>query len=121
MKKQISALLIVSFISVMPGCIYRHTKSPFILNKGTNFQLTTEDFKIIGTVEEEITVRNVLFLFQWGGEGFKILEKKAKDMGGDEIINYSFDVENYGIWYIYNSFTWNARGTVIKYRGKAIK
>ena len=42
-------------------------------------------------------------------------------MGGDDIINYTFDVENFGIWIIYNTFTWNARGTVIKYRDKAVK
>ncbi|MDY6935314.1 MAG: hypothetical protein SVZ03_13960 [Spirochaetota bacterium] len=122
MKKQIMVLfMIIAICSIMTGCIYHHIKSPFVLNKGTNYQLTTDDFKIIGSVEEKGTIRNILFLFQWGGDGFKILEEKAKEMGGDDIINYTFDVENFGIWIIYNSFTWNARGTVIKYRDKAVK
>jgi hypothetical protein len=103
------------------SCIYRDLKTPLTVNKGTWFQLTTDDFQILGTVEAEGVIKNVLFVASWGGDGFKTLEEKAKKKGGDEIINYSFDIEQYGIFIFYNTYTWKARGTVIKYRDKAIK
>jgi hypothetical protein len=117
MKMVAIGLLILSATS----CLYREVKTPLIVNKGTIYQLTTDDFQILGTVEEEGIIKNILFAVSWGGEGFKALEEKAKKMGGDDIINYSFDIEQYGIFIFYNTYTWKARGTVIKYRDKAKK
>ncbi|HOS38140.1 MAG TPA: hypothetical protein PLG31_00300 [Spirochaetota bacterium] len=114
----IGALLAV--LLTAQGCIYHTTKAPLLALKDANYKLTTEDFQILGTVSASGTIRNVLFLVWWGGNGFAALEEKAKAMGGDDIINYTFDVESTGILLlVYNAWTWRARGTVIKYRDSA--
>lgn len=118
MKNKFFILLI---LTLLHNCLYRDVKTPLIVNKGTIYQLTTEDYQILGNVEAEGIIKNVLFLTSWGGSGFSVLEEKAKKMGGDDIMNYSFDIEQYGIFIFYNTYTWKARGTVIKYRDKAKK
>ena len=106
---------------LLTNCIYRDVKTPLIVNKGTLYQLTTEDYQILGKVEAEGVIKNYLFLVSTGGDGFSILEEKSKQMGGDDIMNYTFDIEQYGIFLFYNTYTWKARGVVIKYRDKAKK
>lgn len=121
MKKALVMICLAALITA-PGCIYHSTKAPLVALKDATYKLTTEDFRILGAVSAEGTVKNVLYLVWWGGNGFAALEEKAKAMGGDDIINYTFDIEGTGILlFVYNCWTWRARGTVIKYRDSATK
>ena len=51
-----------------------------------------------------------------GGKGYQALLKQAQEMGGDAIMDYSFDVEYESIlWFIYAKGKWKATGIAIKY------
>ena len=113
--------VLFSIFLFLNNCLYRDVKTPFALNKGTIYQLTTDDYQILGKVEAEGVIKDYLFMVSIGGNGFTVLEQKAKAMGADDIMNYSFDIEQYGIFIFYNVYTWKARGIAIKYRDKAIK
>ena len=120
--KRIQFILTLSLFFVFLGnCFFRDIRTPLVTNKGTMFQLNSDDFQILGTVEAEGELKSVLFLVAWGGEGFQILEEKAKKMGGDDLMNFSMDFHAWGVFLFYNTAKWKARGTVIKYRDKVKK
>jgi len=119
--KNLLLLLFMTITFTATGCIYHNFAIPENTNRIANYQLTTDDFKIIGTVRAEGEIHNLFFLFSWGGNGFIEIEKKAISLGGDDIINYTFDTEKTGfLFFVYNSYKWTARATVIKYTDKAI-
>lgn len=108
------------FVFSLSNCIYTNVKAPGPVNNTTPFVLTTEDFKILGTVETEGIYKVYLFLVATGGTGYDELYKKAKEKGGDDIINHIFEVEGYSlVTIIYNEGKWKARATVIKYTDRA--
>lgn len=117
MKRTTYLLLFIFFIIIFNGCM-QYT-IPRSTNRVSDYQLTTDDFKIIGVVAAEGEIHNILF-FIWGGDGFAIILKKAKDIGGDDIINYHFDIEITGMPGLICSQKWTASATVIKYTDKAI-
>jgi hypothetical protein len=118
MKKIICLLAIFLFLE---GCVH-NVKIPGPLNKGTWYQLTSDDFQILGTVEAEGEIKNILFLYTWGGEGASAIADKVKAMGGDDFINFHSDLEGFGVlFFVYNTWKWKARATVIKYRDKVKK
>ena len=114
-------IILVSAFLFTNNCLYRDVKAPMTLNKATIYQLTTDDYQILGKVEAEGVIKDYVFLVSMVGNGFSILEEKAKKMGADDIMNYTFDIEQYGIFIFYNTYTWKARGVAIKYRDKATK
>lgn len=113
-------LLITTLTLLSTSCIFQDVRVPGPTNKLTTYQLTTDDFKILGTVEAEGTITTWLGLVQTGGNGESLLYEKAKKLGADDISNYSFDLESYSILtFIYNKATWKARATAIKYTTNA--
>lgn len=67
-------------------------------------------------MEASGVIKTVLFAVAWGGNGHEEIMKKAKAMGGDAIINYTFNWESYSIvTFVYNVATWRATATVIRY------
>ena len=117
MNRILHLLLYIFFIITITGCI-QYT-IPGDTNRLSNYILTTEDFKIIGVVKAEGETRSIFFL-TWGGNGFSEILKKAKEIGGDDIINYQFDIETTGVKHILFSQKWTAHATVIKYTERAI-
>jgi hypothetical protein len=117
MKRFIHLTLFLFFVITITGCI-QYT-IPGDTNRLSNYILTTDDFKIVGVVEAEGETRSILFL-TWGGNGFSAILKKAKEIGGDDIINYHFDLETTGVQNIIFSQKWTAQATVIKYTDRAI-
>lgn len=81
--------------------------------------MNSDDYKIIGKVESLGKIRTWFLLFSTGGSGYSELLEKAKAMGGDDVINYVFEISSYG-WFliVYNETNWKAYGTVIKYADK---
>jgi hypothetical protein len=117
MKRILNLILFIFFIITITGCI-QYT-IPGETNRISNYVLTTDDFKIVGVVEAEGETRSIFFL-TWGGNGFSAILKKAKEIGGDDIINYHYDLETTGVQNIIFSQRWTAHATVIKYTGRAI-
>lgn len=116
------SLLALIALSSLVGCIYTNVKAPGPVNNQTQYLLTTEDYKILGTVEAEGIYKAYGPFVGVGGQGYEELYTKAKAMGADEIINHVFEVEGYSIFLIiYNEAKWHARATAIQYTDKAKK
>lgn len=104
------------------SCIYTNVRTPGPTNQVTNFNLTTADFQIIGPVEADGEITTILGLVMYGGDGYGPLLEKARAKGGDEVIHYHFDIEDYAILtFVYNRARWKARGTAVKYREEALE
>ncbi len=111
--KRISILLVTLLFS---GCLYSNIRLPGPVVSDARYELSSEDFKILGTVEATGEITTWLGLWQSGGNGYSALYEEAKKKGGDELMNYVFEIESYSIiTFIYNKATWKARATVIKY------
>ena len=115
------SMLFLLFIAVN-NCIYHDVKAPGPVTQITQYNLNTDDYKILGKVEESGVIRNYFLIFSSGGQGYAELLKKAAEMGGDDVINYKFELQSSG-WFllVYNEIRWKAFGTVIKYTDRAKK
>lgn len=118
MKNNSFILLFVIF--VFSGCVNFQVPNISMINTNSNYQLTTDDFKIIGIVEAQGTTKCILGLFIFGGNGFSAIHSKAKAMGGDDVIGYTVDIKQAGLFPIYVKQTWQARASVIKFTDKAV-
>ena len=104
------------------NCVYTDVKAPGPVTYITSYRLTTDDFQILGRVEASGEIVTILGLVQFGGNGYAELFQKAKALGGDDIIKYTFNLESWSLLtLVYNKAVWRASATVIKYRDKAIK
>ncbi|MCG6167948.1 hypothetical protein LFX25_08930 [Leptospira sp. FAT2] len=116
-------VLLLALVSLfLSGCIYRDVRVPGMSTNFTQYVLNSEDFQILGTVETE-GVYTAWFIFWLTGEtGYKELLDKSKALGGDEIINYRFEIEQTSILFIiWNRVKWRATAHAIKYREKIKK
>ena len=108
----LAGLLSLSLVS----CIYTKIEEPGPVQVSTQHMVTSKDFKILGRVS--VTGETTLWFgaVLTGGKGYQALLKKAQEMGGDAIMDYSFDVEYKSIlWFIYAKGIWKATGIAIKY------
>ena len=109
--------LLVSLPLFFTSCLYRNVRAPGPTNQVTQYNLDTDDFEILGTVESTGKYTTWVWLVSTGGNSYIDLMDKARAMGGDEIIHYRLNVVDYGLLFIiYNSFTYHATATVIKYK-----
>ncbi|TGL82234.1 LIC11742 family lipoprotein [Leptospira yasudae] len=116
-------VLLLALVSLfLSGCIYRDVRVPGLSTNFTQYVLNSEDFQILGTVETEGVYTAWFILWLTGETGYKELLDKSKALGGDEIINYRFEVEQTSILFIlWNRVKWRATAHAIKYREKIKK
>ncbi|EMY78876.1 putative lipoprotein [Leptospira weilii serovar Ranarum str. ICFT] len=116
----ILCITIVSFL--LSGCIYRDIRVPGLSTNFTQYVLNSDDFQILGTVETEGVYTSWFLLWVTGETGYRELLDKSKALGGDEIINYRFEVVETSILLIvWNRIQWKATAHAIKYREKIKK
>ncbi|HNF15682.1 MAG TPA: hypothetical protein PK453_18605, partial [Leptospiraceae bacterium] len=61
----------------------------------------------------------ILGMVGLGGNGYDILQKKAQQMGGDDIMNFQVDLEGTAVLLIvYDKAKWRARAMAVKYTDK---
>ncbi|NQU64947.1 MAG: hypothetical protein HQ517_11810 [SAR324 cluster bacterium] len=113
------ALLIFGFgiLTTFSGCIYLDIEQPGRVKTNTIFQLNSNDFEVLDrvTVTGETTLWFGAVLS--GGKGYQSLLAEAKKMGGDEIMNYSFDVQTTSVlFFIYSNVQWKATGFAVKFK-----
>jgi hypothetical protein len=116
MKKSILLILTALLILSSAGCIYTKIEQPGDVKTSTQHKLTSSDFKILGRVS--VTGETILWFgaVLTGGKGYQALLKQAQEMGGDAIMDYSFDVEYESIlWFVYAKAKWKATGIAVKY------
>ncbi|WP_423790237.1 hypothetical protein [Leptospira ellisii] len=83
---------------------------------------TSDDFQILGTVETEGVYTDWFMLVVLGETGYKELLDKSKALGGDEIMNYRFEIEETSVlFFVWNRIKWRATAQAIKFREKIKK
>jgi hypothetical protein len=108
----LAGLLILS----SAGCIYTKIEQPGWVQCWTVHKLTSNDFKIIRRVSATGEAKLWFGAVLTGGKGYQALLKQAQEMGGDAIMNYSFDVEYESVLLlIYARARWKATGIAVKY------
>ena len=115
------ALIIMSFgiLLSLSGCIYTNVESPGLVKSDTVFQLTQEDFDILDRVSVSGETTLWFGAVIVGGTGYQALLAEAQKIGGDEIMNYSFDMEQRSVFvFIYNRVKWKATGFAVKFKNK---
>ncbi|WP_078127873.1 LIC11742 family lipoprotein [Leptospira alexanderi] len=117
------SILLLFFVSfLLSGCIYRDIRVPGLSTNFTQYVLNSDDFQILGTVETEGVYTSWLMFWVTGETGYRELLDKSKALGGDEIINYRFEVEETSILLVvWNRIKWKATAHAIKYREKIKK
>ncbi len=112
MKK---SMLILAAL-VLNGCVFSDVRLPGPVVSDARYSFTSEDFTVLGSVEAEGTITTILGIVQTGGNGYNELYDKARKMGGDELMNYVFEVQSYSVLtLVYNKATWKARATVVQF------
>lgn len=115
LKNYVLFLTVLTFSS----CVYSQAKILGPTNQQTQYILTSEDFKILGPVEAEGEYMAILGMVGLGGNGYDILQKKAQQMGGDDIMNFQVDLEGTAVLLIvYDKAKWRARAMAVKYTDK---
>ncbi|AXR68933.1 LIC11742 family lipoprotein [Leptospira mayottensis] len=117
-----SILLLFSVSFLLGGCIYRDIRVPGLSTNFTQYVLNSDDFQILGTVETEGIYTSWFMFWVTGETGYRELLDKSKALGGDEIINYRFEVEETSILLVvWNRIKWKATAHAIRYREKIKK
>lgn len=116
-----------TFVFVLVGtffgnCIYTELRSPGLAANMTQYVMTSEDYQILGPVETQGEFVSWFLLVVTGETGYSELLKQAREKGGDDIINYRFEVRQKSILLIvWNRVIWNASAIAIKYKDKIKK
>ncbi|MBM9590927.1 hypothetical protein JWG41_10750 [Leptospira sp. 201903075] len=104
------------------NCIYTELRSPGLAANMTQYVMTSEDYQILGPVETQGEFVSWFLLVVTGETGYSELLKQAREKGGDDIINYRFEVRQKSILLIvWNRVIWNASAIAIKYKDKIKK
>ena len=110
-------LLLVLFLGFgLSSCVYVDVKTPGEVHNMTQYQLSSKDFTVLDRVSTTGETTLWFAAVMTGGEGYQELLAKAQKLGGDAIMNYSFDVEQKSILtIIYSKVKWKATGLAVKY------
>lgn len=108
-----SALSLLSFL--LSGCAYMHTETPGALQSLTSYELRSNDFKVIAPVRATGETTLWFGAVLTGGKGYQALMDEARKLGGDAIMNYSFDVEQESILlFVYSKVQWKAEALAVR-------
>ncbi|TGL13415.1 hypothetical protein EHQ96_03400 [Leptospira levettii] len=123
MKKfliRILPLLLVG--SVIGNCVYSELRTPGLAANMTQYVMNSDDYQIIGPVETQGEFVTWFLVVLTGETGYSDLLKQAREKGGDDIINYRFEIRQKSILLVvWNRVIWNASAIAIKYRDKIKK
>lgn len=116
----IANLMLVGFL--LQGCVYSDVRTPGAAANITMYTMNSDDYQVLGTVETQGEFITWFYVYLKGETGYSELLSKSKALGGDDIINYRFEVESKSIlMLIWNRVRWNASAIAIKYRDKIKK
>ena len=106
---------ILSLVIFFSGCLYVNTENPGRVQTGTQFELNSGDYRVIQRVNSTGEITLWFGLVALGGKGYQALLEEAKAVGGDTIMDYSFDMEQTSVlFFIYLKVTWKATGLAVK-------
>ncbi len=117
MKRLMTLLIIGGMLTLFTGCLYMDTTMPGRTNSTTVFQLNSGDFDVLDRVSVEGETTLWFGAVLTGGKGYQDLLAQAMELGGDEIMNYSFDTEQLAVLgFIYSRVRWKATGVAVKFK-----
>lgn len=107
--------LIPLFFFGLNSCAYIDVKAPGDVGAITQYNLTSKDFTVLDRVTTSGEVTLWFGAVLTGGKGYQDLLAQAQSLGGDAIMNYSFDFEQKSVLlFIYGKYTWKATGLAVK-------
>ncbi|TGK35206.1 hypothetical protein EHQ12_11110 [Leptospira gomenensis] len=124
MKTKIGIFFFVlaAFAVFTQSCIYRDIRVPGLGTNFTQYVVSSDDFQILGTVETEGVYTSWFMLVVLGETGYRELLDKSKGLGGDEIMNYRFEIQETSVlFFVWNRIKWKATAQAIKFREKIKK
>lgn len=108
--------------SLLGNCVYTELRSPGLAANMTQYVMNSDDYQIIGPVETQGEYVSWFLLVLTGETGYSDLLKQAREKGGDDIINYRFELRQKSILLVvWNRVIWNASALAIKYKDKIKK
>ncbi|MGE0080982.1 MAG: hypothetical protein AB7U81_06770 [Thiohalomonadaceae bacterium] len=114
--KQLRGVLGMLLVALgLSGCVYMHTDTPGALQSLTSYELSSGDFKVIGPVSATGEVTLWFGAVMTGGKGYQALLDEARRLGGDAIMNYSFDFEQESVLlFIWAKYRWKAEALAVR-------
>ncbi|WP_040506377.1 LIC11742 family lipoprotein [Leptospira wolbachii] len=123
MKKIFIRTVVLMLAGIVFGnCIYTELRTPGLAANMTQYVMTSEDYQILGPVETQGEFVSWFLVVVTGETGYSELLKQTREKGGDDIINYRFELRQKSILLIvWNRVIWNASAIAIKYKDKIKK
>ena len=113
--KMLSTLIILGLIPFFSGCVYVNTEIPGKVQSVTQFELKSGDYQVIQRVNATGETTLWFGMVLLGGKGYQALLEEAEAVGGDTIMDYSFDMEHTSVLlFIYSRVKWKATGMAVK-------
>ena len=91
--KMLFTLIILGLIPYISGCVYVNTEMPGKVQSVTQFELKSGDYQVIQRVNASGEKTLWFGMVLLGGKGYQALLKEAEAVGGDTLMDYSFDME----------------------------
>ena len=115
MKKNILIIAAVCAVLMLTGCM---TAKEGLSDSGVTTALVPKEYEVLGTIEFDGTIKNVLGFVTWGGKGYEELLAEAVALypEADAVIDIYKDYKASMILGVYNTWTTSYYGTVIKYK-----
>ena len=111
LMKFLPSLIILGLIPFFSGCVYVNTEIPGKVQSVTQFELKSGDYQVIQRVNASGETTLWFGMVLLGGKGYQALLEEAKAVGGDTIMDYSFDLEQTSVlMFIYSRTKWKATG-----------
>ncbi|MBI12184.1 MAG: hypothetical protein CL934_04190 [Deltaproteobacteria bacterium] len=115
LMKFLPSLIILGLIPFFSGCVYVNTEIPGKVQSVTQFELKSGDYQVIQRVNASGETTLWFGMVLLGGKGYQALLEEAKAVGGDTIMDYSFDLEQTSVlMFIYSRTKWKATGLAVK-------
>lgn len=101
-----------------PGLIFTDVKYPNILNPNMDYRIVfeREDIELLGLVEAEAQSQSVLSIVSWGDSGYSTLMRRARELGGDGVMNLTIDTQYEHYVLVYTRVTMHLTGQAYRYK-----
>jgi hypothetical protein len=115
MKPRIFTAVAILAGALSSGCVYMHTEAPGALQSLTSYELSSDDFKVIAPVRATGETTLWFGAVMTGGKGYQALMEQARGLGGDAIMNYSFDFEQESVLlFVFTRVKWKAEALAVR-------
>jgi hypothetical protein len=87
----------------------------------TQYQLSSQDFEIMGPVHGEGSSLCVLGMVSAGNSGYAEALDQARKMGADDVMNLRVDTRYFGVLFLFGKVDTIVTGTGVRWKNKAAR